>query len=171
MNVIDRDPDGSTSHVVGAENWPLPILLKRKANTWYFDPVASKVEIMYRRIGKNELETIEVCRELVNAQNEYHAQPHDGEVNQYAPRFVSDEGKHNGLYWKISNREPESPVGQLLMLANAIEYAKETTKARPFHGYYYRILYRQGSHAPVGAKSYIVNSRMIGGFVFFGPSP
>ena len=166
MHRLVREPDGTTTLYVGAENWPMPILLKRNANRWYFDPVASKVEIMFRRIGKNELETIEICRELVNAQNEYHAQPHDGELNQYAPGFVSDEGKHNGLYWKISNREPESPVGQLLMLANATEYARETTKPRPFHGYYYRILNRQGRYAPGGAKSYIVNGRMIGGFAF-----
>ena len=166
MHRLVREPDGTTTLYVGAENWPLPILLKRTANRWYFDPVASKFEIMFRRIGKNELATIEVCHELVNAQNEYHAQPRDGGLNQYAPRFVSDEGKHNGLYWKISNREPESPVGQLLTLANAEEYAKETTKPRPFHGYYYRILNRQGRNAPGGAKSYIVNGRMIGGFAF-----
>jgi hypothetical protein len=87
-------------------------------------------------------------------------------VRQYAPRFLSDEGKHNGLYWKISNSEPKSPVGPLLTLANTEDYAKETTKPQPFHGYYYRILNRQGRHARGGAKNYVVNGKMSGGFAF-----
>jgi hypothetical protein len=166
MHRLVREPDGTTTLYVGSENWPLPILLMHKANGWYFDPVASKAEILFRRIGKNELETIEVCRELVSAQNEYYAQPHDGEVREFAPRFLSDDGKHNGLYWKISNREPESPVGQLLTLANTADYARQTTKPRPFRGYYYRILNRQGRHSPGGAKNYVANGKMTGGFAF-----
>jgi len=166
MHRLVRESDGTVTLYVGAENWPLPILLRHKANRWFFDPVASKAEILFRRIGRNELETIEVCRELVSAQNEYYAEPHDGGVKQFAPRFLSDDGKHNGLYWKISNREPESPVGQLLTLATTEDYAKETTKPRPFRGYYYRILNRQGRHAPGGAKNYMVNGRMTGGFAF-----
>ena len=165
MHRLVLEPDGTTTLYVGAENWPLPIVLMHKANKWYFDPVASKAEISFRRIGRNELETIEVCRELVNAQNEYHAEAHEG-VKQFAPRFLSDDGKHNGLYWKISNREPESPVGQLLALANTGDYAKEATKPRPFHGYYYRILNSQGRHAPGGAKNYVVDGTMTGGFAF-----
>jgi hypothetical protein len=166
MHRLVRETDGTTTLYVGAENWPLPILLMHKANRWYFDPVASRAEILFRRIGRNELETIEVCRELVNAQNEYYAQPHDGRVKEFAPRFQSADGKHNGLYWKISNREPESPVGQLLTLANTEDYARETANPRPFHGYYYRILNRQGRHAPGGAKNYTVNGEMTGGFAF-----
>jgi hypothetical protein len=166
MHRLVREPDGTTTLYVGAENWPLPILLMHKANGWYFDPVASKAEILFRRIGRNELQTIAVCRELVSAQNEYYAQPHDGGVAQFAPRFLSDDGKHNGLYWKISNREPESPVGQLLTLANTTDYARETNQARPFRGYYYRILNRQGRHAPGGAKNYMVDGMMTGGFAF-----
>ncbi|HZE72936.1 MAG TPA: DUF2950 domain-containing protein [Pyrinomonadaceae bacterium] len=166
MHRLVREPDGSTTLYVGAENWPLPIVLMHKANKWYFDPVASKAEISFRRIGRNELDAIKVCHELVSAQNEYYAEPHDGGVKQFAPRFLSDDGKHNGLYWKISNREPESPVGQLLALANTGDYAKETTKPRPFHGYYYRILNRQGRHASGGAKNYLVDGTMTGGFAF-----
>lgn len=166
MHRMVREPDGRTTLYVGAENWPLPIPLMHKANGWYFDPLASRAEILLRRIGRNELETIEVCRELVNAQNEYHAEPHDGGVKQFAPRFLSESGKHNGLYWKISDREPESPVGQLLTLANTEDYANETTRPRPFHGYYYRILRRQGKHAPGGAKNYMLDGEMIGGFAF-----
>jgi len=165
MHRLVLEPDGTTTLYVGAENWPLPIVLMQKANKWYFDPVASKAEISFRRIGRNELDAIEVCRELVNAQNEYHAEAHDG-VKQFAPRFLSDDGKHNGLYWKISNREPESPVGQLLALANTGDYAKEATKPRAFHGYYYRILNSQGRHAPGGAKNYVVDGTMTGGFAF-----
>ncbi len=165
MHRLVLEPDGTTTLYVGAENWPLPIVLMQKANKWYFDPIASKAEISFRRIGRNELDAIEVCRELVNAQNEYHAEAHDG-VKQFAPRFLSDDGKHNGLYWKISNREPESPVGQLLALANTGDYAKEATKPRAFHGYYYRILNSQGRHAPGGAKNYVVDGTMTGGFAF-----
>ena len=165
MHRMVREPDGTVTMYVGAENWPLPIVLSQKANRWYFDPVASNSEILFRRIGRNELETIEVCRELVSAQNEYHAEPRDG-VRQYAPRFLSDEGKHNGLYWKISKSEPKSPVGPLLTLANTEDYARETTKPQPFRGYYYRILNRQGSHARGGAKNYVVNGKMTGGFAF-----
>ncbi|MCM3900879.1 MAG: DUF2950 domain-containing protein [Pyrinomonadaceae bacterium] len=166
MHRLVREPSGTVTLYVGAENWPMPITLRNKANRWYFDPVASKAEILFRRIGRNELETIAVCRELVSAQIEYHAAPHDGGVKQFAPRFLSDDGKHNGLYWKISTREPESPVGELLTLANTEGYATETTKPRPFRGYYYRILKRQGRHALGGAKNYMVNGEMTGGFAF-----
>jgi len=166
MHRLVREPDGTTTLYVGAENWPLPILLRHKANKWYFDRVASKAEILFRRIGRNELESIEVCHELVSAQNEYYAEPHDGGVKQFALRFLSDDGRHNGLYWKISNRERESPVGQLLTLANTEDYARVTTRPQPFHGYYYRILNRQGRHAPGGAKNYVVNGAMTGGFAF-----
>jgi hypothetical protein len=166
MHRLVREPDGMTTLYVGAENWPLPIVIRNKGNKWYFDPVASKAEILFRRVGRNELETISVCRELVKAQLEYYAAAHDGEVKQFAPKFNSADGKHNGLYWKISSHEPESPIGPLLTLANIDDYAKETTQARPFRGYYYRVLNRQGRNAPGGAKNYIVNGKMTGGFAF-----
>jgi hypothetical protein len=166
MHRLVSEPDGTIILYVGAENWPLPIPLKHKANKWYFDTVASHTEIAFRRIGRNELASIDVCRELVEAQNEYYAETRDGGVKQFAPRFLSDDGKHNGLYWKISDREPKSPVGQLLMLANTDEYAKETSRPLPFHGYYYRILNKQGRHAHGGATSYVVNGAMTGGFAF-----
>lgn len=166
MHRLVREPGGTITLYVGAENWPLPIPLRHKKNGWYFDPVASRAEILHRRIGRNELETIEVCHELVNAQNEYFAEPREGGVKQFAPRFLSDNGKRNGLYWRISDRESASPVGHLLTLANTDDYANETTKPRPFHGYYYRIINRQGSHAPGGVKKYLVNGKMTGGFAF-----
>ena len=167
MHRLVRESDGTTTLYIGAENWPTPIPLVHKGNRWYFDTGASRKEILFRRIGKNELETVAVCRELVEAQNEYHSEPRDGDgVKQYAPRFRSDDGKHNGLYWKISDGESESPVGPLLTLAIGEDYAKETTQPRPFHGYYYRILTSQGRQAPGGAKNYLVRGKMTGGFAF-----
>jgi hypothetical protein len=167
MHRLVREPDGTTVLYVGAENWPTPIPLVKNGNQWYFDTIAGKREILFRRIGRNELATIAVCRALVEAQKEYYAERHDGDpVMQYARRFVSDDGKHNGLYWKISSGEPESPVGPLLTLASLEEYAKETNRPKPFHGYYYRILKGQGTHAPGGVKKYLTNGKMTGGFAF-----
>jgi hypothetical protein len=166
MHRLVREPDGTTTLFIGAENWPVPIVLVRRARRWYIDPVASRTEILARRIGRNELETTEVCRELVTAQNEYYADSHDGEVKQFALRFRSDEGRHNGLYWKTADREPEGPVGQLLTLASFEAAVTQTTGPRPFHGYYFRILTRQGRHAPGGAKNYMVDGKMTGGFAF-----
>jgi hypothetical protein len=166
MHRLVREPDGTTTLYIGAENWPVPIVFVRTARGWYIDPVASRTEILARRIGRNELETIEVCRELVKAQNEYYADSHDGEVKQFAVRFLSDEGRHNGLYWKNADREPECPVGQLLTLASFEDAVTQTTGPRPFHGYYFRILTRQGRHAPGGAKNYMVDGKMTGGFAF-----
>jgi hypothetical protein len=166
MHRLVREPDGTTTLYIGAENWPVPIVLVRRASGWVIDPVASRTEILARRIGRNELETIEVCRELVNGQNEYYANSHDGEVKQFAVRFLSGEGRHNGLYWKSAYREPESPVGQLLTLASFEDGVTQTIGPRPFHGYYFRILTRQGRHAPGGAKNYMVDGKMTGGFAF-----
>jgi hypothetical protein len=167
MHRLASEPDGTIVLYIGAENWPTPIPLVKKGNQWYFDTVASKSEILFRRIGRNELSTIAVCRALVDAQQHYYAKRHDGDpVMQYAPRFVSDDGKHNGLYWKISSSEPESPVGPLLTLASLEEYAKENNRPKPFHGYYYRILKGQGTHARGGVKKYLINGKMTGGFAF-----
>ena len=166
MHRLVREPDGRTILYIGAENWPVPILFARRAKRWYIDPVASRREIAARRIGRNELETIEVCRELVKAQNEYYADSHNGEVKQFAARFLSDEGTRNGLYWKSADGKQEGPVGHLLTLASFESAVTQTTGPRPFHGYYFRILSRQGRRAPGGAKNYIVNGKMTGGFAF-----
>lgn len=166
MHRLVREPDGKTTLYVGAENWPLPIVIRNKGNKWYFDPIASRAEILFRRVGRNELETIAVCRELVKAQLEYYAAIHDGEVKQFASKFHSTDGKHNGLYWKISNHEEESPIGPLLTLASTDDYARETIQAQPFRGYYYRVLNRQGRNAQGGAMNYIVTGKMTGGFAF-----
>jgi hypothetical protein len=146
---------------IGAHNWPWPIPLVNKGNSWYFDTEAGKKEILYRRIGRNEISTIRVCQELVAAQKEFYAAQH----NEYAQKIFSDEGQHNGLYWKAADGEPQSPIGPLVASAVAQGYAKSQDGApTPYRGYYYLILTRQGKNGPGGAKSYIVDGKMTGGF-------
>jgi len=111
MNRLVEEPDGTVRLYVGAENWPMPIPLVNRKDAWYFDTSAGKEEILFRRIGRNEIATIRVLRELVAAQKEYYSKRHDDRVQQYAQKFVSDQGSHNGLYWNALNREPASPIG------------------------------------------------------------
>ena len=167
MNRLVEEPDGTVRLYVGAENWPMPIPLVDTKDAWYFDTSAGKEEILFRRIGRNEIATIGVLRELVAAQKEYHANTHDDPVKQYAQRFVSDQGKHNGLYWNAVNRESESPIGALVAYASSEGYAKKLSSLpRPFQGYYFRVLMGQGKHASGGAKNYLVNGKMTRGFAF-----
>ncbi len=152
---------------VGAENYPFPFaLLKNSSGQWYFDSNSAKQEILARRIGGNELSTVEVLNAIADAQAEYFSQTHDdSHVRQYAQKFVSDEGKHNGLYWKPTDEnQPESPLGPLAAYASAEGYSGSATAPQPFHGYLYRILTKQGEKAHGGAKDYIVNGVMTGGF-------
>jgi len=163
MHRLVREPDGTTTLYIGAKNWPTPIPLMNKGNVWYFDTAAGKREILFRRIGRNEMSTIRVCQELVAAEKEYYSK----EQNEYARKIFSDEGRHNGLYWKAANGEPQSPIGPLVASAVAEGYAQGGDSApTPYRGYYYHILTRQGKNAPGGAKSYIVNGRMTEGFAF-----
>jgi len=165
MHRLAKEPDGTTTLYVGAENWPLPIPLVGKGGVWYFDTEAATKEILFRRIGKNEFATMEVLDALIDAENDYYSQPRDGKPQQYAQKFASDEGQHNGLYWKTSEGEQESPAGPLVAYAAGEGYGKKQGEGpEPFHGYYYRILTAQGKSAPGGAKSYIVNGEMTGGF-------
>jgi hypothetical protein len=165
MHRLAKELDGTTTLYVGAENWPVPLPLLSKGGVWYFDTVAATKEILFRRIGKNEFATMEVLDALIDAENDYNSQPHDGKPQQYAQKFASDEGQHNGLYWKTSEGEPESPAGPLVAYAAGEGYGKKQGEGpSPFHGYYYRILTAQGKSAPAGAKNYIVNGEMTGGF-------
>lgn len=167
MNRLVEEPDGTVRLYVGAENWPMPIPLVNRKDTWYFDTSAGKEEILFRRIGRNEIATIGVLRELVAAQKEYYSKTHEDRVKQYAQKFISDQGKHNGLYWNAINREPESPIGPLVAYASSEGYAKKLSSLpSPFQGYYFRVLMRQGKHASGGAKNYIVNGKMTRGFAF-----
>ena len=167
MNRIVAEPDGTVRLYVGAENWPMPIPLVNRKDAWYFDTSAGKEEILFRRIGRNEIATIGVLRELVAAQKEYYSKIHDDRVKQYAQKLVSDQGKHDGLYWNAINREPESPIGPLVAYASSEGYAKKLSSfPSPFQGYYFRVLMGQGKHASGGAKNYIVNGKMTRGFAF-----
>jgi hypothetical protein len=168
MHRLVAEPDGMTTLYIGAENWPTPIPLIHKGSTWYFDTAAGKQEILYRRIGRNELAVIQVCRELVDAEKEYYAQPHDGDSGkQYAQKFFSDPNKHNGLYWVTVSGEAESPIGPLVASAAAEGYTQDPNhKPQPFQGYYFRLLTGQGANASGGARSYIVDGNMTRGFAF-----
>jgi hypothetical protein len=159
MHRFVMEPDGTTTLYIGAENWPTPIPLVRKGESWYFDTAAGSDEIVYRRIGKNELAAIQVCGELVNAQKEYYAQAHDGDANQYAQKLYSDPGKHNGLYWQASAGETASPIGPLV--AEAGEGDSGSQQHQPFQGYYFQILKGEGHN-----QSYVVDGKMTRGFAF-----
>jgi len=163
MHRLVNEPDGTTTLYIGAENWPTPIPLEHKGSDWYFNTAAGKQEILYRRIGRNELSAIQVCRELVDAEQEYYGQPHDGETgSQYAQKLVSDSGKHDGLYWQASAGEAESPIGP--MLAAAAEGASPDKKLDPFEGYYFRILTSQKEAGNI--RNYVVDGKMTRGFAF-----
>lgn len=164
MHRLVVEPNGTTTLYIGAENWPTPIPLVNKSGVFFFDTGAGKEEILYRRVGQNEISAIRVCQELVAAQKEYFSKQN----NQYAQRFVSEEGRHDGLYWLGTSNEFESPIGPLVANAGSPgDLAKNLqTGPVPFHGYYFRIITRQGKHAPGGAQDYITDGKMIGGFAF-----
>lgn len=161
MHRLVREPDGFTLYI-GAENWPVPIPVVERDRTWYFDTAAGKREILYRRIGRNEISTISVCQGLVAAQKEYYSMQHE-----YAPKLFSDAGQHNGLYWEAGAGESQSPIGPLIASAVAEGYAKRSDGApAPYRGYYFRILTRQGKNSAGGSKTYIVSGKMTEGFAF-----
>ena len=163
MHRLLKEPDGSVTLYIGAENWPTPIPLTMKGNLWFFDTEAGEKEILFRRIGRNELSAIRICQELVAAQKEYFAMQH----NQYAKQIFSDEGRHNGLYWNASDGGPQSPIGPLVASAVAEGYAKgKAGPPTPYRGYLFHVLTRQGKHAPGGAKRYVVNGKMTRGFAY-----
>jgi hypothetical protein len=161
-------PDDSEVLLIGPENFAFPIPLKKNAGgQWFFDTAAGKDEILRRRIGRNELAVIDVCGALAEAQAEYFSQHHgDGGTAQYAAKFISDSGKQNGLYWESPDAQPKSPLGPLAAFATNEGYQLKPDSHVPFHGYYFNMLTRQGAHAPGGAKDYLVNGKMIGGFAF-----
>jgi hypothetical protein len=163
MHRLVKEPDGTTTLYAGADNWPLPIPLVSTGRVWYFDTEAAKKEILYRRIGKNEVSTIRVCQELVAAEKEYYAAQH----KEYADKFFSGEGQHDGLYWKAGEGETPSPIGPLVAAAVLEGYTQtQNGGPTPYRGYYYRILTRQGEKAAGGARNYIVNGKMTTGFAF-----
>jgi len=160
--------DGAQVLLVGADNFAFPIPLKKsEGGQWFFDAAAGKDEILARRIGRNELAVIDVCGALADAQAEYFSQRHDdGSTKHYALKFISDAGKQNGLYWESPEGQPRSPLGPLAAFASDEGYSLKPDSHAPFHGYYFHMLKRQGNHARGGAKDYVVDGKMAGGFAF-----
>jgi hypothetical protein len=151
---------------VGKDNWPFPIPLVKEDNRWHFDTDAGKEELLNRRIGRDELATLETVRTYVDAQREYASRDRNGnEVLQYAQRFASTPGKKDGLYWPPELDGEISPLGPLVAEAQGEGYRKKgNDKPIPYHGYYFKILTRQGRDAPGGRYNYIINGNMIAGF-------
>jgi hypothetical protein len=151
---------------VGADNYSFPIPLGQDSTgQWYFDTAAGKDEILARRIGKDELTAIAACGAIADAEQKYLNQTRDGDtVKQYAQKFISDEGKQNGLYWSVSAGQSASPLENVRDFAKAAGYTNAGDKPQPFDGYYFRFLTKQGAKAKGGAKEYIVNGKMTGGF-------
>ncbi|MGA8220291.1 MAG: DUF2950 domain-containing protein [Candidatus Acidiferrales bacterium] len=164
LHRLVKEPDGTVTLYIGAENWPTPIPIVEKAGVWFFDTEKGKEEIVMRRVGHNELSAIRVCQELVSAEKEYYSEEH----NVYAAKFISDGGQQNGLYW--AGKAPESPIGPLVADASTTEAdmsrKDEPNGPLPFRGYFFRVLTRQGKDAPGGAKDYIADGKMTGGFAF-----
>jgi hypothetical protein len=161
-------PDDGQILLIGADNFAFPIPLKKNTGgRWFFDTAAGKEEILNRRIGRNELAIIEVCEAVAEAQAEYFSQFHDGETTkQYAAKFISDPGKQNGLSWKSPEGQPEGPLGPLAASASSEGYSTKPDAHRAFHGYFFRMLKGQTDKAPGGAKDYLVDGKMVGGFAF-----
>lgn len=164
-----KEGDSKVILQMGKENWPFPIPLVRKNEQWFFDTEAGREEILNRRIGEDEFTAILVCRSYVKAQREYALKDWDGdEVRAYAQKLRSDPGRKNGLFWKAKPGEEVSPFGELVARAWMEGYKKEKAAFReepaPFHGYYFKILERQGKNAPGGKYNYVINGNMVGGF-------
>ena len=156
----------SATLIVGKQEWPFPIPVVKKGEAWMFDTAKGKEEILNRRIGENELSTIQACLAVVDAQREYAIKDRNRDgLREYAQKFVSDPGKKIGLYWDAKQGEPQSPLGPIMIRARKEGYQrKSVTTPYPYHGYYYRIISAQGKDAPGGAYNYIIKGKMIGGF-------
>src|SRR3990172_2237093 len=161
-NKLEEETPDKVVLDVGSDDWPFPIPIVKKGETWVFDTKEGKDEILSRRIGRNELDTIEVMHAYVDAQREYVSKDRDGNGDiEFAPKIISTEGKHDGLYWEAKEGEEESPFGPLVAEAVKEGYASKTS---PYHGYYYKILKGQGKNAPGGQYVYVVNGKMILGY-------
>ncbi|MGD0543533.1 MAG: DUF2950 domain-containing protein [Candidatus Acidiferrales bacterium] len=160
--VVDPKNPNQATILVGEEEWPFPVPLVRKGAKWYFDSKTGHDQIVYERIGANELDAIQVCRGFVEAQEQYASEVHDDSgINQYAQRTISTDGKQDGLAWKNPDGTWAGPVSETV--AKAIEQGY-TTSGQPFHGYYFKVLKGQGPAAPNGELDYVINGVMIGGF-------
>jgi len=161
---VSVDPQGGSRAflIVGNENWPFPVPIVKMSGKWSFDAKAGRQELLYRRIGYNELDAIQICHNYVEAQEEYSFRKRDGyDVNQYAQRIMSTSGKQDGLVWQNPDGTWAGPTGE--ETARAIEQGY-TSGADPYHGYFFKILKGQGPAAPLGEMDFVVNGVMIGGF-------
>lgn len=166
-NRLEETSDKVTLHV-GNDDWPFPIPIVKAGDAWRFDTAAGRQEILARRIGRNELNAIQVCLAYVDAQKEYAARKarEGAGLLEYAQKFVSAPGKRDGLYWESGEGQEQSPIGPLFAAARDQGYSGKSLgeESEPYHGYYYRILTAQGKNAPGGAQDYVVGGKMIGGF-------
>jgi hypothetical protein len=179
---LQKDSDTKYTVVVGKDNWPAPIPIVQKDGKWMFDTKAGLNEVLNRHIGENELSAIQTCRAYAVAQWEYYTEgdwDHDG-VAEYAQKFISTPGKHDGLFWETEEGEKPSPLGKLVAEARAEGYgpkaqssggaataaasAETAAPHAPYHGYHFKILASQGPHAPGGKYSYVINGNMIAGY-------
>jgi hypothetical protein len=164
-NVVTIDPKNTSRAVlsVGADDWPLPIPIVKKGSLWHFDSKLGRNEIVFRRIGANELDAIQICRGFVEAQKEYASEARDKTgVNQYAQKIISTPGTHDGLSWQNEDGSPGGPISEAI--ARAIAEGYSTEKNSGYHGYYFKVLKGQGPAARLGQLDYVVEGVMIGGF-------
>ncbi|HLX23044.1 MAG TPA: DUF2950 domain-containing protein [Usitatibacter sp.] len=167
-NALQKDGDAKATLTVGKDDWPFPAPIVKKNGKWAFDAEAGREEIVNRRVGRNELDTIQTMLAIVDAQRDYAASDANASgFPDYARRFVSSPGKKDGLYWKTDEGAPQSPLGPLVAEAATEGYGKHARKEdekSSFHGYHYRMLTAQGKDAPGGAQEYVVGNRLMGGF-------
>jgi len=164
-SVVTRDPTNRQRAIlsVGTDDWPFPVPLIEKNGWWYFDSKEGRDEILYRRIGANELDVIQICRGYVEAQKEYASEVHDNSgVNQYAQKIISTPGKQDGLYWKNPDGTSGGPIGEAV--AKAIQEGYSANEGSGYHGYYFKVMHAQGPAAPLGRLDYVIEGIMIGGF-------
>ncbi len=163
-----EETSGKVTLYTGNDDWPFPIPIVKTGNRWRFDAKAGREEILARRVGRNELNTVRVCLAYVDSQKEYAMEKgREGKgLLEYAQKFASSPGKHDGLYWQTKEGEQQSPMGPLFAAAKERGYGDEPLggEPAPYHGYFYRILKGQGKNAPDGARDYMVGDKMIGGF-------
>ncbi len=166
---VEKRGEGAAELIVGVSGWRLPIPLAQRDGSWVFDAAKGREEVLFRRIGRNELNAIQTMLAFVDAEKDYaDMNPTGGRVVSYAQRIVSTPGTKDGLYWPSSANEPRSPLGAAMALATIQGYRPSGEQPTPYHGYYYKILTAQGPTAPGGALNYVINGKMVGGFAMVG---
>ena len=166
-NTLEAAGDGKMVLHVGNDGWPFPAPIVKKGSAWAFDAEAGREEVINRRVGRNELDTIQALLAVVDAQREFAASdPDRNGYADYARRVRSSPGKKDGLYWPDEAGKPQSPLGPLMAEASAEGYGKAAKdgKPQPYHGYHYKLLTSQGKNAPGGAYDYVVGGKLLGGF-------